>query len=96
MNKPKLQTFLNFRGSYSIKDFSFWSLWPSKPIVFFKNHLKIMGTVKAAGFLIESTRFKEFRLIINPIRIEPNSNFNKCWSGSVLQPNRDPYPKPNP
>ena len=51
MINQNFQVFLNFRGSYSIKDFSFWSLWPSKPIVFFKNHLKIMGAVKAAVFL---------------------------------------------
>ena len=51
MNKPKVHTFLNFRGSYSIINFSFGYLWPSKPMVFYENHLKIMGTVKAAAFL---------------------------------------------
>jgi len=40
MNKSKIPIYLNFRGSYSIINFSFGYLWPSKPMVFFENPIK--------------------------------------------------------
>ena len=74
MNKTKIPIYLNFRGSYSIKDFSFWSLWPSKPMVFYENHLKIMGTVKAAAFLNLN-----FQVFLTLTQIYKNALYGKLF-----------------